>query len=230
MAARSTAGQRSGGRVVGVVVGALLAVTSGGLAAVDVEEGAPSRGAVTPAVARSAPSRAQALAALSRLVVANEGSDEGYDRELFDQWIDEDRDGCDTREEVLIADSLTAARFDAASCRVTAGEWLSLYEGATVTDARRLDIDYVVTLGEAWRSGAAAWDRAKRRAFANDLDEPLALIAVSASTNRSKSDDDPAKWRPPDRKAWCTFSTAWTAVKSKWSLQSIEPRRPRSRN
>lgn len=83
------------------------------------------------------------------------------------------------------------------------GGWLSAYDGYTTSDPSELDIDHVVPLGEAWRSGASRWDPARRAAFANDLDAPQALIAVTAATNRSKSDSDPAIWQPPNTNHWC---------------------------
>jgi hypothetical protein len=99
-----------------------------------------------------------------------------------------------------------------------AGDWFSVYDGVTVEDPSELDIDHVVALGEAWDSGAAGWDAARREAFANDLDHPAALIAVTASSNRSKSDDDPAEWKPPRREAWCQFARDWTSTKIAWDL------------
>ena len=81
-----------------------------------------------------------------------------------------------------------------------------------------LDVDHLVPLAEAWRSGAHAWDDARRRAFANDLDEPDALVAVTATSNRQKGDKDPAGWLPPRREQWCWYASAWIRVKAKWDL------------
>jgi hypothetical protein len=148
------------------------------------------------------------------LVVAPEGGDAGYDRELFDYWIDADSDGCDTRCEVLEAERRT----DLAG--LPGGGWLSTYDGYTTADSSELEVDHVVALAEAWRSGASAWERARRAAFANDLDDPGALIAVTASANRSKGDRDPASWQPPNRGAWCEFATAWATTKARWGLSA----------
>ena len=142
---------------------------------------------------------------LARLVVAPEHL-EGYERDLFDHWIDADHDGCNTRCEVLEAER-----------RPDVG-WVSVYDGFVTTDKAQLEIDHVVALAEAWRSGAWAWDDGRREAFANDLDEPDALIAVSASSNQSKADKDTAGWRPPNRGAWCQWARGWAAVKAKWEL------------
>ena len=155
---------------------------------------------------------------LDRLRVAPEASRAGYSRDLFRHWVDADGDRCDTREEVLIFESRTPAQVDPYGCKVLAGDWFSAYDGVTTDQPGDFDIDHVVALAEAWDSGAAGWDAARRQAFANDLDEPAALIAVTASSNRSKSDEDPAEWKPPRREAWCAFATDWTTVKVKWDL------------
>jgi hypothetical protein len=142
----------------------------------------------------------------------------GYSRTLFKLWIDADHNGCNTRQEVLIAESLTPATIGP-SCAVT-GSWRSPYDGFTTTDPSKLDIDHMVPLAEAWASGAWAWTPAERTAYANDLDQPFFLIAVSASSNRSKGDRDPAEWLPPDNSYDCTYVHDWIAVKQAWHLSA----------
>lgn len=172
-----------------------------------------------PTTGSSSPGTSQTVAAVDDLVIAPEAQAETYDRELFGSgWIDTDGDGCDTREEVLIAESITPAQVDPYGCQVIAGDWVSVYDGEETADPSDFDIDHVVALGEAWRSGASAWTPEQRLTFANHLDDPAALIAVTASTNRSKGDRDPASWQPPNRDAWCGFATAWTTVKVQWGL------------
>lgn len=161
-------------------------------------------------------------AAIEQLRIAPEGPRTGYRPALFPHWVDGDGDGCDTREEVLVAESTVPAETDPAGCAVLTGRWLSVYDEVTTDRPRDLDIDHVVALGEAWDSGAAAWDTPRRRAFANDLDEGAALIAVTASSNRSKNDRDPAEWRPPRPEAWCGFAQAWVTVKVRWDLGADE--------
>lgn len=161
-------------------------------------------------------------AILAGLRVAPEGPRAGYSRDLFPHWVDADGDRCDTREEVLIAESTSPAQVDPYGCKVVAGDWVSLYDGLTTGDPAELDVDHVVALAEAWDSGASSWDEARRRDFANDLDHPQALRAVSASSNRSKSDSDPAQWRPPRPEAWCEFARDWVAVKFAWDLAADE--------
>jgi hypothetical protein len=173
-----------------------------------------------------APSPAHAFApvplneAITALTVAEE-SRAGYDRSLFPHWVDADGNGCHTRAEVLIEEAVVAPEVGE-RCRLTGGEWFSYYDDRTLTDARSLDIDHMVPLAEAWDSGASAWSTSQRRDFANDLDEPVALVAVSAGSNRSKSDRDPAEWLPPAQEAHCRYVTEWTTVKTRWDLSVDE--------
>lgn len=159
-------------------------------------------------------------AVLAGLRVAPEGVRAGYDRGLFDLWVDDDGDSCDTREEVLIAESRSQAQVDPYGCKVVAGDWFSAYDGLTFSDPSELDIDHMVALAEAWDSGASGWDAFRRRAFANDLGHPEALQAVSASSNRSKSDLDPGQWKPTREAAWCQYARDWVTVKKAWDLSA----------
>ncbi|WP_405984265.1 HNH endonuclease family protein [Streptomyces sp. NBC_00872] len=81
-------------------------------------------------------------------------------------------------------------------CVLSGGRWYSPYDDVYITDARALDIDHLVPLAEAWDSGASAWTSAERQSYANDLGDELALIAVTAKTNRSESDQGPGTWQP----------------------------------
>jgi len=141
----------------------------------------------------------------------------GYERSLFEHWIDADDDGCDTRREVLIAESLEPVTISG-GCGLTGGRWRSLYDGVETRDPATFDVDHVVPLAEAWDSGASGWAPARRRRFANDLEVDWALIAVSAASNRSKGDQDPADWRPQLRDVGCTYAGMWIAVKVRWQL------------
>lgn len=141
----------------------------------------------------------------------------GYDRDLFRHWIDADGDGCDTRREVLIVEAVTTPQVGS-GCSLTNGSWYSVYDGITTTDPSTFDIDHVIALKEAWDSGAWNWTPEQRRSFANDLSSPLSLVAVSASSNRSKSDRDPAEWLPPLAAYRCTYADTWVRVKLAWNL------------
>ena len=119
----------------------------------------------------------------------------GYNRSLFKHWIDADKDGCDTRAEVLIEEAIVRPKIGK-KCAITGGKWLSSYDGKTTSKALDLDIDHLVPLAEAWRSGAWSWTPAQREAFANDLTESRTLVAVSLGLNRSKGDKDVDNWLP----------------------------------
>ncbi|NBP83261.1 HNH endonuclease [bacterium] len=142
----------------------------------------------------------------------------GYKRSLFKHWIDANKNGKDTRAEVLIAESLVSVRFSSSGKTVSTGKWLSLYDGETWTRASDVDVDHVVALGEAWRSGAWKWSSARRQAYANDLGVAWTLRAVTDNVNQSKSDDDPTYWLPPLESATCIYLTDWVAVKIRWKL------------
>jgi hypothetical protein len=140
----------------------------------------------------------------------------GYVRELFNLWIDANGNGCNTRAEVLITESMSSVTRHG-PCTIDVGSWVSLYDGLTLTAAGDLDIDHVVPLSEAWKSGAWQWDAATREQFANDLGYAGSLLAVSAHANRSKGDKDPAQWMPQAGEA-CDYVERWIAVKYRWSL------------
>lgn len=145
----------------------------------------------------------------------------GYDRELFEHWIDADGDGCDTRREVLIQESLTPVTVGA-GCDISGGTWISLYDGFTSSEPSDFDIDHMVPLAEAWDSGASSWSDSRRRDFANDLGSSYSLIAVSSSSNRSKSDGDPSDWLPSDSAYVCEYLQQWVSVKQQWDLSVDE--------
>jgi hypothetical protein len=153
---------------------------------------------------------------LAALVTAPEHAT-GYDRKLFVHWIDADDDGCTTRNEVLIAESRKTPQVGS-HCSVV-GEWRSAYDGVVTTDPGDFDIDHMVPLKEAWQSGAWAWTPERRQAYANDLGDWRSLRAVTAATNRSKGDKDPADWLPPRVAFRCIYAIEWVAVKTRWGLR-----------
>jgi hypothetical protein len=156
---------------------------------------------------------AAAKASLATLKVADPRPMTGYTREKFPHWNSAGTN-CDVRDTVLARDG---KKLKKDGCNVTGGEWFSVYDGQTLTDALKVDIDHMVPLAAAWRSGADAWTTDKRSEFANDLTRPQ-LFAVSASSNRSKGDQDPSLWKPPSRDYWCQYSQDWITVKAYWKL------------
>lgn len=142
----------------------------------------------------------------------------GYDRDLFAHWTDDDGDGCDTRREVIIAEATTPVTVGS-GCYITGGTFVSVYDNTTTRGyPANFDVDHLVPLAEAWDSGAATWTAQRRQAFANDLTHPASLILVTATSNRAKSDSDPAEWMPPNRDAWCGYLADWVTVKTRWGL------------
>ncbi|MFJ5779936.1 HNH endonuclease family protein [Streptomyces sp. NPDC093094] len=146
-------------------------------------------------------------------------SRDGYTRDAFRHWNAgaDPTDGCSTRGEVLIAEAVTAPTVGA-RCSLTGGTWYSYYDDLTVTAASGLDIDHLVPLAEAWDSGASAWNPDRREAYANDLAQATSLVAVTAGSNRSKADQDPAQWLPPAPHAACRYASEWTVTKLRWNL------------
>lgn len=172
---------------------------------------------VSSALAASKPAPLAPAAMLAQLRVAPEDGT-GYDRSLFVHWVDADGDGCDTRREVLLAEARTAPTVGT-NCFITGGMWVSVYDRVSATGyPRDFDVDHLVPLAEAFASGASAWTPDQRQAYANDLTHPEALIAVTAHSNREKSDADPAEWMPPNPRARCGYVSDWIRVKYAWNL------------
>jgi hypothetical protein len=146
---------------------------------------------------------------------------EGYSRAKFRHWSDLDKNGCNTRNDVIIEEALIKPKVEK-GCKIVkdTGSWYSAYDGVTVTNFSALDVDHMVPLAEAWDSGAKEWDIPKRELYANDMGDPISLIAVTAATNRSKSDQDPGDWLPA--KDICTYVKNWVHVKIRWSLSVDE--------
>lgn len=155
-------------------------------------------------------------AAIKTLKIAPDIRD-GYARSKFKHWSDLDKNGCNTRNDVIIMEAQVKPKIDK-GCKIVkdTGKWYSAYDGVIVTTFSALDVDHMVPLAEAWDSGANKWDAAKREVYANDMGDPTSLIAVTAATNRSKSDQDPAEWLPA--KDVCTYIANWVHVKVRWSL------------
>lgn len=141
-----------------------------------------------------------------------------FNRQDWPHWIDEDRDCQDTRAEILLRDTLSPVKFKRNKlCNVSWGRWLCPYTGKEIRKASELDIDHLVPLAHAQRNGGATWSREKKRQFANDS---LNLLAVEARANRAKGDQGPDRWRPPQRKFWPEYARRWREVKKKYGLGS----------
>ncbi|MEU1370552.1 HNH endonuclease family protein [Streptomyces sp. NPDC005803] len=190
-------------RIAVLAASATLAATTGLLTA-------PSAQAAMPTPVSASTARTY----LNELTVKAEGSSTGYSRDKFPHWITQSG-ACNTREVVLERDGTNVAQDS--SCAATSGSWYSQYDGATWTAASDLDIDHMVPLAEAWRSGASSWTTAQRQSYANDLTRPQ-LIAVTDNVNQAKGDQDPATWLPSRTAYKCTYVRAWVHVKHYYGL------------
>lgn len=166
----------------------------------------------------------EASDALDTLAVEPSGSMAGYSRDEFPHWSGADEFGweapdtsCDTRDAALVRDGEGVEVGD--GCDIESGEWIDPYAGETITDSSSVDIDHIVPLANAWRSGADEWDEPLREEFAN---VPINLLSTDAGENRSKGDRGPEAWRPPDEGAWCGYSVRWISVKSEYELSVNE--------
>ncbi|MER7024499.1 HNH endonuclease family protein [Streptomyces ramulosus] len=193
-------------------VAALLTLT--GCSPADGPGGTDAKAGATPSGTPGS-----ALAAVAELPVKKRGSQDGYARNRFGSaWADTDGNGCGTRDDILERD-LENTKHRGKTCAVTSGTLTDdPYTGGTIRYQRgssKVDIDHVVALSDAWQKGAARWEPRKRIALAND---PLNLIAVEASANRSKSDGDAAAWLPENQGYRCTYVARQVAVKKKYGL------------
>jgi hypothetical protein len=173
--------------------------------------------------------RGSAREALDGLAVKGRAPNDGYEREAFGQaWLDVDRNGCDTRNDILRRD-LTGVLFtDGSSCRVAAGSFQEPYTGLSV-DFRRgqesskaVQIDHVVALGDAWQKGAQQLTPRQRQSLAND---PMNLIAADGPANQQKSASDAATWLPKNKAFRCHYVARQISVKAAYALWVTEAER-----
>jgi len=137
-------------------------------------------------------------------------------------WGDTDRNGCDTRNDILARDlDVHTFKEGTRDCVVLTGTLLDPYTGKTIEFERgqgtsnAVQIDHVIALSDAWQKGAQQLSAKERIEFAND---PLNLLAVDGPTNASKGDGDAATWLPPTRDYWCEYVTRQIEVKHKYDL------------
>ncbi|MFX1821805.1 HNH endonuclease family protein [Pseudarthrobacter sp. CC4] len=177
-------------------------------------------------IAARAPSPADRINALEQLrgvPVKGRAPKTGYTRDEFGPaWADVDRNGCDTRNDILARD-LTGETFKPGTndCVVTTGTLADRYTGTTINFVRGQDtssevqIDHIVALSDAWQKGAQQLSADQRKDLAND---PLNLMAADGPTNSAKGDKDAATWLPPNKAFRCEYVARQTAVKAKYSL------------
>lgn len=180
-------------------------------------------GPSTSSTVTTAPA-AEALRELRALPVSDAYVPARYDRDAFGQaWADTDRNGCDTRNDVLRRD-LTAVvtKPGTNGCVVLSGTLHDPYTGRTIvfergnTSSLAVQIDHRVPLSYAWRHGAASWTATQRELFAND--QAANLLAVDGPANEEKSDSGPAEWIPANTGDACSYAASFVSVASKWHL------------
>jgi hypothetical protein len=171
---------------------------------------------------------ADAMAQLDSIEVKGRAPKTGYERSLFgDAWTDDvtvadGRNGCDTRNDILRRD-LVDVVFKPGSngCAVLSGTLNDPYTGTSFAFQRgpgssaEVQIDHMVSLSDAWQTGAQQWDEFTRRNFAND---PRNLQATLGWVNQQKGDGDAATWLPPNNAYRCTFVSRIVDVKAGYRL------------
>ena len=183
---------------------------------------------LTPTATTAAEQPGLAIASLETLPVKGRAPKTGYTRDQFGQaWADVDRNGCDTRNDILKRD-LTSLTYKAKTrnCVVLSGTLLDRYSGESINFVRgnitsmEVQIDHVVALSNAWQTGAFKLTAEQRKALAND---PINLFAVKGRLNSQKGDGDAATWLPPLKSFRCAYVAQQIAVKAKYSLWVVPP-------
>jgi hypothetical protein len=189
-------------------------------------QGIASVGTATAPSASSTVSAAAASDALQDLhaLPVSDAYVPGYDRDAFGQaWADTDRNGCDTRNDVLRRDLVdVVTKPGTHDCVVLSGTLHDSYTGRTIafvrgnTSSLAVQIDHRVPLAYAWRHGAASWTAEQRELFAND--QAGNLVAVDGPANEAKSDSGPAEWMPANTDDTCSYAASFVTVATKWRL------------
>jgi hypothetical protein len=190
--------------------------------------GAMVVGLTPPAATAAEQQPGLATAVLETLAVKGRAPKTGYTRAQFGQaWADVDRNGCDTRNDILKRD-LTGIIYKSGTrnCVVASGTLVDRYSGETINFIRgnvtsmEVQIDHVVALSNAWQTGAFKLSADQRKALAND---PMNLFAVKGRLNSQKGDGDAATWLPPLKSFRCAYVAQQIAVKAKYSLWVVAP-------
>ena len=183
--------------------------------------------------ANAANSTAEIL--LDSLAVKGRAPKTGYTRAQFGQtWADVNRNGCDTRNDILKRDLTNVVfREGTRNCVVESGTLIDPYSGITINfvkgvkSSMEVQIDHVVALSNAWQTGAFKLTLERRTEFAND---PENLLAVQGRLNSQKGDGDAATWLPPLKKYRCTYVSKQIAVKAKYGLWVTAPEKAAMKN
>lgn len=187
----------------------------------------PFAGALTTVADSSATTGLSALAVLDTIEVKGRAPKTGYSRDQFGQaWLDVDRNGCDTRNDTLARDLLATTK--SGPCKVLTGLLNDPYTATEIDFTRGQDtsplvqVDHVVSLGDAWQKGAQQLTADQRATFAND---PLNVLAVSGAANAQKGDGDAATWLPKNKAFRCQYVATQVSVKATYGLWVTEAER-----
>ncbi len=185
-------------------------------------------GALPTAPAAQAEPPADTLAALDTLEVKGRAPQTGYERALFgDAWTDDvtvadGHNGCDTRNDILRRDLVDVVTKPGSNgCAVLSGTLNDPYTATSFSFQRgpetsaEVQVDHIVSLSDAWQTGAQQWDESTRRNFAND---PRNLQATLGWVNQQKGDGNAATWLPPNKAYRCTFVSRIVDVKAAYRL------------
>ncbi|UZX03676.1 HNH endonuclease [Arthrobacter sp. CDRTa11] len=163
-----------------------------------------------------------AVAALEALPVKGRAAKNNYEREAFGQaWLDVDRNGCDTRNDILRRDLASVDFTEESACRVAAGSFHEPYTGEMAhfrrgpESSKEVQIDHVVALADAWQKGAQQLTMQQRQSLAND---PLNLIAADGPANQQKGAGDAATWLPKNKAFRCHYVARQISVKAAYGL------------
>ena len=154
---------------------------------------------------------------LDALTVRPDGPMAGYDRARFGvPWKDTDHNGCDQRNDVLVHDAGSVAKDERRPCQVVAISLTDPYTGETLIKLSDIQIDHVVSLGAAWRAGAAGWTDTQRELYATDERN---LLAVKGTVNQAKGDDPPERFQHLiQRDSWCKVARTYVVTSQTWHL------------
>ena len=129
----------------------------------------------------------------------------------------------DTRQKVLIEESKTDVVYETSdSCRVRFGVWYDVFNDTVIFNPKGIDIDHFCPLLEAWISGAYRFSKDSLELYANYLEDPEHLIAVSSNANRSKGAKSPDQWLPKNIDYRIEYCKIWCRIKVKWGLSVSE--------
>lgn len=155
------------------------------------------------------------IEALEQLPVEEEH--DGYRRSRFGFYKDEDNDQCGTREEVIVAEAMDLV-MNTRNCNIQSGRWFSLFDGRPVQNKADLRVEHLVSLREAYESGAWAWEHSERNDYLNDLENPETLLAVTEESAEKRDGEDPSRWLPSNDTYLCDYLRGWVYIKTIYKM------------